>query len=60
VSVRGAAGKSRASGSPPAYRTDAAPRLADVIPTKYNDGKTSELVANVTSSGPNNFKFDLE
>lgn len=34
--------------------------VTSVIPTKYNNGKTSELVANVTSAGPNEFTFDLE
>jgi hypothetical protein len=34
--------------------------VTSVIPSKYNDGKTSELVANVTSSGPNEFTFVLE
>jgi hypothetical protein len=31
-----------------------------VIPTKYNDVKTSQLIANVTSAGPNTFTFDLQ
>ena len=34
--------------------------VTSVIPTKYNDGKSSDLVANVTSSGPNEFTFDLQ
>jgi hypothetical protein len=34
--------------------------VTSVIPTKYNNGKTSELIANVTSAGPNEFTFDLK
>jgi hypothetical protein len=30
------------------------------IPTRYNNRETSELVANVTSAGPNDFTFNLE